>query len=117
MIQSLPPPCQPDLIRQGLHEAFAGGGRMDDSPMKPRESLGLATPYAAPESDMQAALCGVYAQFLRVAPVGIDDDFFDLGGDSFSALQISLAIEADMGLQIESGDIAKLASVRAVSQR
>lgn len=90
---------------------------MDDVPMKPRESLGLATPYAAPETDVQAALCGVYSEFLRVAPVGIDDDVFDLGGDSFSALQISLAIEDRMGLQIDSGDIARLACVRAVSQK
>jgi acyl carrier protein len=83
--------------------------------MKARKSLGLATPFVPPQSEIQATVCGIYSEHLRVAPVGIDDEFFDLGGDSFTAVQISLAIEAATGLQIDSGEIERLASVRAVA--
>ena len=37
-------------------------------------------------------LAGIYAQVLGVERVGVDDSFFDLGGDSLSAMRLIAAI-------------------------
>ena len=47
-------------------------------------------------------LAGIYAQVLGLERVGVDDSFFDLGGDSLSAMRLVAAINAglDAGLSV-----------------
>lgn len=44
--------------------------------------------YVAPENMHQQKLCELMQQVLEVSPVGIADDFFDLGGDSLKAIEL-----------------------------
>ena len=43
--------------------------------------------YVPPENKQQKLLCRLMEQILDVTPVGIADDFFDLGGDSLKAIE------------------------------
>ncbi len=45
------------------------------------------TEYVAPETQMQKELCKLIEVVLGTTPVGITDDFFDLGGDSLKAIE------------------------------
>ncbi|MBO0805868.1 MAG: hypothetical protein J2P25_22700 [Nocardiopsaceae bacterium] len=63
---------------------------MDDarSPRNPREEL----------------LCRLFAEVLNVPEVGVEDSFFDLGGDSIASMQlVSKAREA--GLEFDRRDV------------
>ncbi|OBF01958.1 non-ribosomal peptide synthetase, partial [Mycobacterium sp. ACS4054] len=44
--------------------------------------------YRAPTDAIEEILAGIYAQVLRLDRVGVDDSFFDLGGDSISSMQV-----------------------------
>ena len=44
--------------------------------------------YRAPTDAVEQILAGIYAQVLGLDRVGIDDSFFDLGGDSISSMQV-----------------------------
>nr|WP_276327173.1 amino acid adenylation domain-containing protein [Mycobacterium europaeum] len=48
--------------------------------------------YRAPTSAVEEILAGIYAQVLGLERVGIDDSFFQLGGDSLSAMRVIAAI-------------------------
>ncbi|MEB4212428.1 AMP-binding enzyme, partial [Mycobacterium sp. 94-17] len=48
--------------------------------------------YRAPTCLTEEILVGVFAQVLGMERVGIDDSFFDLGGDSLSAMRAIAAI-------------------------
>lgn len=45
------------------------------------------TEYVAPETQRQKELCKLIELVLDTTPVGITDDFFDLGGDSLKAIE------------------------------
>ena len=59
-----------------------------------REDVGLPEPYTAPNSDRERAVAAEFERVLCIAPVGLDDEFFDLGGDSMAAEQITMALSA-----------------------
>ncbi len=44
--------------------------------------------YRAPTDAVEEILAGIYAQVLGLERVGVDDSFFDLGGDSISSMQV-----------------------------
>ncbi|GAB3512320.1 hypothetical protein GCM10027575_27400 [Phytohabitans suffuscus] len=52
------------------------------------------TPYAPPTSAVEAAMVWVWAQVLGAERVGVDDSFFDLGGDSMLAVTLVGALRA-----------------------
>ncbi|CCH30551.1 non-ribosomal peptide synthetase [Actinosynnema sp. NPDC047251] len=47
-----------------------------------------AAPARAPRSPRERVLCEVMAEVLGLRDVGVDDDFFTLGGDSISSIQV-----------------------------
>ncbi|OBI83486.1 non-ribosomal peptide synthetase, partial [Mycobacterium sp. E740] len=52
--------------------------------------------YRAPATPTEEILAGIFAQVLGVDRVGVDDSFFELGGDSLSAMRVVAAINAGM---------------------
>src|SRR5208283_3014736 len=44
--------------------------------------------YRAPANAIEEILAGIYARVLGVQSVGVDDSFFDLGGDSILSMQV-----------------------------
>ena len=52
----------------------------------------LDNPYVAPQTEMQRTLATLWAQALGLDQVGVDDDFFDLGGNSLVAVQLGARI-------------------------
>ncbi|WP_261875745.1 phosphopantetheine-binding protein, partial [Mycobacterium marinum] len=71
----------------------------------PAPHYGATGSYRAPASPVEQVLAGIYAQVLGLDRVAVDQSFFDLGGDSLSAMRVVAAINKSLG-----GDL----SVRAL---
>jgi amino acid adenylation domain-containing protein len=59
-----------------------------------------AREHAAPETPAEAALTGLYAALLRLDRVGATDSFFDLGGNSLTAMRLVDLIGQETGVDI-----------------
>ena len=79
-----------------------------------------ADQYRAPADAVEEILAGIYAQVLGLERVGVDDSFFDLGGDSILSMQVVARARA-AGLTCRPRDIfveqtvARLARVAGVA--
>ncbi len=77
----------------------------------------IAVEYAAPKSGVEVALAGIWSSVLGVRAVGVEDDFFEVGGDSLSGLRILAKTRAEFGVDIgirelfEASTIARLAGL------
>ena len=49
--------------------------------------------YEAPTNEFEQKLCKLFEQILSQPRIGISDDFFDLGGDSLSAMKLTAALD------------------------
>ncbi|MCV7402992.1 non-ribosomal peptide synthetase, partial [Mycobacterium fragae] len=69
----------------------------------------------APATPIEEILASIYAQILGLDHVGADDSFFDLGGDSLSAMRliaaINTALDADLSVRtvFDAPTVARLA--------
>jgi amino acid adenylation domain-containing protein len=57
--------------------------------------------YAAPRTLTETVLTDMYARLLGHERVGIDDGFFDLGGNSLQAMQLITQIDEELGADID----------------
>ena len=55
---------------------------------------------SADDTSTVAILKAVWCELFDLPDVGVDDDFFDLGGDSLSALSLVMAIQERFGREV-----------------
>ncbi|MGW0870630.1 non-ribosomal peptide synthase/polyketide synthase [Streptomyces sp. NPDC002740] len=78
-------------------------GKLDAAAL-PVPDLTRAGAGRAPATERERLLCGLYARALKVPSVGVDDDFFALGGDSIVAVQL-LVLARRAGLELTPRDV------------
>nr|WP_084271280.1 non-ribosomal peptide synthetase [Mycobacterium avium] len=99
---------------------------LDAIPLTPNGKLdtrALPTPeytgsrYRAPSNAVEETVAGIYAHVLGVERVGVDDSFFDLGGDSISAMRVITAINASLGVELAVRTLFEAPTVASLSRR
>jgi amino acid adenylation domain-containing protein/non-ribosomal peptide synthase protein (TIGR01720 family) len=73
--------------------------------------------YSPPTTLIEQILAGIYAQVLGVDRVGVDESFFDLGGDSLSAMRAVAAINTALDEQLTVPTLFESPSVRSLSRQ
>ncbi|MET0399627.1 MAG: amino acid adenylation domain-containing protein, partial [Longimicrobiaceae bacterium] len=63
-------------------------GKVDRRALPAPERAGAQDAYTAPRTEAEKVLCGVWAEVLRVERVGMEENFFELGGDSILSIQV-----------------------------
>ena len=104
-----------------LRGAAADGQRQTRHPRPAGTGIHAARcEYRAPANAVEEILAGIYAQVLGVERVGVDDSFFDLGGDSILSMQVVARARA-AGVMCRPRDVfveqtvARLARVAGVA--
>jgi acyl carrier protein len=73
--------------------------------------------YRAPADPIEQTLGGIYAKILGVARVGVDDSFFDLGGNSLLAMRLATRIGTELGVDVPVQTIFDEPTVARLAQK
>jgi acyl-CoA synthetase (AMP-forming)/AMP-acid ligase II/thioesterase domain-containing protein/acyl carrier protein len=128
-----PKNASPSLMRQGLAahlpsymvpshivvlDSFpiARSGKIDRSALPPPDREN-AVAFRAPSDACERELLAIWQEILEIPKIGIDDDFFELGGTSLQVLMMFAEIEVRLHLNlsptaiVEASTIARLADL------
>ncbi|OKI15539.1 non-ribosomal peptide synthetase [Saccharothrix sp. CB00851] len=118
-----------DAVRAGIAEALPAAMvphaivALADFPLTPSGKLdqnALPSPTVtrtgsrAPATDRERLLCEVFADVLGLDGLGVDDDFFTLGGDSITSIAVSTRARK-LGIGISPRDVFEHRTVAALA--
>lgn len=100
-----PVDMEPDKIREELAKRLpyymipAYFMKIDKVPLKPNgkfdrkalpapDTKDFVTDYVAPVTETEKKLCTAFEQVLGLSQVGVNDDFYEMGGDSLASIQV-----------------------------
>ncbi|UQZ41392.1 plipastatin non-ribosomal peptide synthetase PpsC [Bacillus subtilis] len=70
--------------------------------------------YAPPQNDLEDQLVLIWQEVLGIQRIGIEDSFFELGGDSIKALQVSARL-GRFGLSLQVSDLFRHPKIKDLS--
>ncbi len=79
-------------------------GKLDRNALPKPDIEHRRTDYAAPENERQKLICEAFGEVLGIDKVGINDDFFSLGGDSIKVLMLQKALRS-RGIEVSAHTI------------
>ncbi|MET8683179.1 amino acid adenylation domain-containing protein [Streptomyces sp. NPDC004732] len=89
-------------------------GKLDRRALPEPEFSGGA--HRAPSSPVEEILCGIFARVLDLPQVGVDDSFFDLGGNSLSAMRVVAAVRESFDREIGVRALLDASSVAGLAR-
>jgi acyl carrier protein len=76
----------------------------------------LEQPYAPPQGDIEALLAQIWEDVLNLRPVGIHDNFFDLGGHSLAASRVVSRVLKHFRLQIPLQSLFQMPTIAQMAE-
>ncbi|HEV2150667.1 MAG TPA: amino acid adenylation domain-containing protein, partial [Longimicrobiaceae bacterium] len=73
-------------------------GKVDRRALPAPETAGPR--HVAPRTTTEEILCGIWAEVLHTAPVGVEESFFDLGGHSLLVAQVVSRVRRAFGVEL-----------------
>ena len=79
------------------------------------ERPALATPFAPPESELEADIAQMWAEALGFSSIGVNDSLFELGGDSLTAIQLLGRVRKKFGVVLHPAALFNEPTVAALA--
>jgi len=112
----LPPYMIPSAFVVMERLPLTSSGKVDRSrlPVPDAASLLRDRPMVAPRTPLERTLCDIWRGVLRTGRVGVEDDFFTLGGDSILMISV-IARSREAGLRFSPRDVYAHPTIAALA--
>ncbi|MDC5825306.1 amino acid adenylation domain-containing protein [Vibrio europaeus] len=117
LAEYLPEFMLPDIYVFMEQFPLTPNGKVDRKALPtPDETDLLKEQYQAPETRIQTQICQLWEELLQVSEIGINDNFFSLGGDSVTSIQM-VSKAKTLGLPLKVRDLFEHQTVVALAQK
>ncbi|WP_298776655.1 condensation domain-containing protein, partial [uncultured Shewanella sp.] len=111
--ESLPLYMHPSVYIPISELPLTANGKLDRKAL-PEPELVSSDEYVAPRNDIERQLCEIWQAVLGLEQVGIDDNFFRIGGDSIVSIQLVSRLRR-AGYQLQVKDIFEHRTIAKLS--
>jgi amino acid adenylation domain-containing protein len=117
LLTRLPHHMQPSAIVPLEAFPLLANGKIDRLALPPPSWDLISASQVAPRSLTEQSLAAIWKEVLEIADVGVDDNFFDLGGHSILAIRVLTRIKSEFDVELsqaaffQSPTIAELAAL------
>jgi amino acid adenylation domain-containing protein len=93
-------------------------GKVDRAALAELDVMSKSEPAAksVPKSDLERTLTQLWQRILKVPEVGLDQNFFDLGGDSLLLVAVHSNLQKSLQTQIPVTDLFEFPTIRKLAQ-
>jgi amino acid adenylation domain-containing protein len=84
-------------------------------PAPSRENSALESELVAPRDELESKLVAIWESILRIRPIGVTDNIFDLGIDSVLAAELFARIEKTIGKNLPPGPLFQAPTVESLA--
>jgi hypothetical protein len=99
---------------------LTSNGKLDRNALPREESLqrpDTGTPYVAPSSEVERTLVAIWSDLLGVTQIGVNDDFFEIGGHSLMAIRVLSRVNQLLGARLALRDVFEAPTIHLMAQR
>jgi acyl carrier protein len=117
--------AQDDLPEYMVPSAFipvdtvplTGHGKVDEAALAAlyEEATGRRGAGPEPATETEAVLLEIWQKLFAPLRIGLDDDFFDLGGDSLSVMDLVSGVEERLGVQLDNSAVYTDRTIRSLA--
>lgn len=113
--RSLPAHMVPAVFVVVAQWPLTANGKVDKKALPQAGMTVLQAEYVAPKNALQQLLCDIWQNTLGLPQVGIEDNFFNIGGDSILSIQIVAALKLK-GFELSIRQLFEQQSIKKLSQ-
>lgn len=104
LLTKLPAYSVPNFIIQLDSFPTTANGKIDKKQLNNIE-INFSMNYVAPQNELQQQLVDIWSEILQVNNIGIEDSFFEIGGDSLSSIRLVSEIYNKFGIKLTVNNI------------
>lgn len=121
-IQSYAKQTFPDFMRPAHYVLLTDfpmttNGKVDRTalPKHHFERPNLQTEYVAPTNRIEETLCEIWTDLLKVEPIGTNDHFFDLGGNSILAAKTLMRMQETLHVELPASTLYEYPTIKQMN--
>nr|BFE79209.1 hypothetical protein GCM10020093_018100 [Planobispora longispora] len=88
---------------------------LDPAAVADRQARSPGDGYVAPRSEVEATIARLWGEVLGGEHIGVDDDFFELGGNSLIAVQLIALVRKELGVRLPMRSLFEEPTVAGVA--
>jgi amino acid adenylation domain-containing protein len=114
---SLPDYMVPAAVVAVAQIPLLPNGKIDRAHLPLPERERERAPYRPPRSHIEEIVCGIFAEALKLDRVGLDDDFFTMGGHSLLAMRVISRVAEAIDAEVSIRTLFDCPTVRGISRQ
>lgn len=112
LLKKFPPYMVPRFLVQIDEFPLTPNGKLDRKALKEPDASDFQSEYEAPATDEEKKICAAFEKLLNISKVGVNDDFFSLGGDSIKVVMLQEELKE---YNLSSGQIFTLRTPKKIA--
>jgi len=112
----LPAYMVPNLFQAMEQLPMTANGKVDRKQLPDPQPQESDRELVAPRSELESELLSLWQEVLKQTPISIEDDFYDIGGHSLLAVQLTGKINQQLGLELDNQFLLSNTTIAAMAE-